>query len=52
MKRKPQRAWRPDYDRESLVGRLGRALDEAPKRGWTMVSMKNDWRRVFAAGKN
>jgi hypothetical protein len=36
------------YDRESHVGRLARALDEAPARGWTVVSMKQDWTRVFA----
>jgi hypothetical protein len=22
--------------------------DEAKKNGWTVISMKNDWRRVFA----
>ena len=36
------------YDRASFVGKLDRALDEAPKRGWTVVSMKNDWNRIFA----
>jgi len=36
------------YDRGSHVGRLERALDEAPKRGWVVVDMKRDWRRVFA----
>jgi hypothetical protein len=36
------------YDRDSQVGRLARGLDEAPKRGWTIVSMKRDWKRVFA----
>ena len=35
------------YDRSSPVGRLDRALDEAPKRGWTVVSMKKDWKTVF-----
>jgi len=35
------------YDRESHVGRLARALDAAPHRGWTMVSMRDDWSRVF-----
>ena len=35
------------YDRNSHIGRLSRGLDEAPKRGWTIVSMKRDWRRVF-----
>ncbi len=36
------------YDRESLVGRLARALDEAPERGWTLIDMKRDWREIFA----
>jgi hypothetical protein len=35
------------YDRASSVGRLERGLDEAPARGWTLVSMKRDWKRVF-----
>ena len=34
------------YDRQSLIGRLDRALDAAPKRGWTLVSMKRDWKRI------
>jgi phosphoserine phosphatase len=36
------------YDRASAVGKLDRGLDEAPARGWTVVSMKNDWKIVFA----
>lgn len=35
------------YDRESPVGRLSRALDEAPGRAWTVVDMKRDWKQVF-----
>lgn len=35
------------YDRESSVGRLDTALDEARARGWTIVSMKRDWRYIF-----
>ncbi len=35
------------YDRQSSFGRLDKALDEAPKRGWTIVSMKADWHKVF-----
>ena len=35
------------YDRESHVGKLARGLDEAPKRGWTVVSIKDDWRTIF-----
>jgi len=36
------------YDRESHVGRLDRGLDEAAERGWTVVSMKDDWAKIFA----
>jgi hypothetical protein len=36
------------YDRQSSVGRLDKGLDEAKARGWTVVSMKNDWNRIFA----
>jgi phosphoserine phosphatase len=36
------------YDRESHIGRLTRALDAAPARGWHVVSMREDWARVFA----
>ena len=35
------------YDRESHVGRLDKALDEANARGWTVVDMKRDWAKVF-----
>ena len=35
------------YDRESSIGRLARGLDEAPKRGWRIVSMKDDWKRIY-----
>lgn len=36
------------YDRESHIGRLDAGLDEARRRGWTVVSMKSDWGVVFA----
>jgi len=36
------------YDRKSSVGRLDRGLDAAAQRGWVVVSMKDDWRRVYA----
>jgi hypothetical protein len=35
------------YDRGSPIGRLERGLDEGPRRGWTIVSMKRDWKKVF-----
>ena len=40
-----QREWA--YDRKSPMGKLQRGLDEAPKRGWTVVSMQKDWTTVF-----
>jgi phosphoglycolate phosphatase-like HAD superfamily hydrolase len=36
------------YDRKSASGRADRVLDEATERGLTMVSMKQDWKRVYA----
>jgi phosphoglycolate phosphatase-like HAD superfamily hydrolase len=36
------------YDRQSAIGRLDKALDEANAKGWTVVDMKNDWRVIFA----
>ena len=39
------------YDRESHFGKLDKALDEAPKRGWVLVDMKNDWKVVFPPDK-
>ncbi|MFN0052519.1 MAG: HAD family hydrolase [Planctomycetales bacterium] len=39
------------YDRDSHVGRLARALDEAPQHGWVVVDMKQDWKQVFSVSK-
>jgi hypothetical protein len=35
------------YDRTSHFGKLDRALDAAKQNNWTVVSMKDDWKRVF-----
>jgi hypothetical protein len=40
-----EREWA--YDRTSHIGRLDKGLDEAKARGWTVVSMKQDWGTVF-----
>ena len=40
-----EREWA--YDRDSHVGRLDKALDEAGARGWTVVDMKADWREIY-----
>jgi phosphoserine phosphatase len=35
--------------RDTKVGTLTQALyDEARKNGWTVISMKNDWKKIFA----
>jgi hypothetical protein len=40
-----QREWA--YDRESHIGTLDKAWDEAIAKGWTIVSMKDDWKTIF-----
>jgi hypothetical protein len=40
-----EREWA--YDRNSSIGRLDKALDEAQAKGWTVVDMKRDWKRMF-----
>jgi len=34
---------------DTKVGTFTQALyDEAKKKGWSVISMKNDWKRIFA----
>ena len=40
-----QREWA--YDRQSSVGKLDKGLDVAATRKWTVVDMKNDWKRIY-----
>jgi hypothetical protein len=40
-----EREWA--YDRDSHVGRLDKALDQAAERGWTVVDMRRDWRVIY-----
>jgi hypothetical protein len=35
------------YDRQSSIGKLDRGLDEAPARGWQVLSMKADWKSIY-----
>ena len=35
------------YDRKSKIGHLDKALDEAQKRGWTVVDMKKEWKVIY-----
>jgi hypothetical protein len=36
------------YDRDGHIGVLSRGLDEADARGWVVVDMAGDWRRVWS----
>jgi hypothetical protein len=40
------------YDRQSPVGALDKGLDEAKAKGWTVASMKDDWKTVFPSERN
>ena len=40
-----EREWA--YDRDSHIGTLDEALDEAAREGWTVIDMKEDWSAVF-----
>jgi phosphoserine phosphatase len=35
------------YDRQSHIGKLDKGLDEAKAKGWTVVSIKDDWNRIY-----
>jgi phosphoserine phosphatase len=35
------------YDRNSSFGRLDKGLEEAALNNWTVIDMKNDWKRIF-----
>ncbi len=36
------------YDRDSSIGRLDKAFDEAKAKNWAVEDMKKDWKRVFS----
>jgi phosphoserine phosphatase len=40
-----EREWA--YDRESSIGKLDKAWDEAKTKNWTVVDMKTDWKNMF-----
>jgi phosphoglycolate phosphatase-like HAD superfamily hydrolase len=40
-----EREWA--YDHPSHIGQLDKALAEAKAKGWTVVDMKKEWKRVF-----
>jgi hypothetical protein len=40
-----EREWA--YDRQSDIGRLNKALDEAASRNWVIVDMKQSWKIIY-----
>jgi hypothetical protein len=44
-----EREWA--YDRESHIGKLDKAWDEAKAKGWTVVDMKAEWKVVYPDAK-
>jgi len=44
-----QREWA--YDRQSHIGKLDKAWDEAIAKGWTVVSMKDDWKTIYPSSR-
>ncbi|NQX02778.1 haloacid dehalogenase-like hydrolase, partial [bacterium] len=40
------------YDRESHIGKLDKGLNEAAAKGWTVVSMKVDWKTISRPPRN
>jgi phosphoglycolate phosphatase-like HAD superfamily hydrolase len=44
-----EREWA--YDRQSHIGTLNKAWDEAIAKGWTVVDMKKDWKKVYSFEK-
>jgi hypothetical protein len=35
----------------AILGKFDKALDAAPAKGWTIVSMKDDWAAIFPPTK-
>jgi hypothetical protein len=40
-----EREWA--YDRKSHIGKLDKGLDQAKAMGWSVVSMKDDWKMIY-----
>jgi hypothetical protein len=37
------------YDRDSSFGHLSTAMDEASSRGWSVIDMKAEWKKIYPA---
>lgn len=44
-----EREWA--YDRDSKIGKLNKALDEAKAHDWTVVDMATEWKRIYPFDK-
>lgn len=40
------------YDHHSRIGQLDKALTAAKQNGWTLVSMKTDWKTIFPTAES
>lgn len=40
-----EREW--TYDRDSPIGQLDKALDDASRQGWIVVDMAQDWTKIY-----
>ena len=40
------------YDRADKLQRFDKGWDEATSRGWTVVSMQNDWKVIYPSGRS
>jgi hypothetical protein len=41
-----KREW--SYDKDSHIGRLDEALTQAGQQGWSVIDMKQDWKRIYS----
>ena len=35
------------YDRDSHIGKLDKAMTDAPAKGWLLIDMAQDWSRIY-----
>jgi len=43
----PLPSWNDTVPKRAIVGKLDKGLDEAQAKGSTVVSMKDDWNRIY-----
>lgn len=39
------------YDKDSHIGKLYHAMNDAPQQGWFVVDMKSEWKQIYPATK-